>query len=266
MKRLLSILRTPVCSGILFLFINPGLLISQENSFLSSGKIIYERKINAKAVMWDMLAANAIKEPGYQKYISDNPPFKTARFLLYYKDNKTSFLPASPEKMTPVSNDEWFSMVSNDNIVHIDLSKQIYTATKKVFGATYNLEDSVPPIKWKITNEFRTIAGFECRRANAVLRDSIYIVAFYTTDLHISGGPESFTGLPGMILGLALPHDHVTWFATAVDPLPIDYNSDKSAQIKGPKSSVNQYEQKIRDMIKSWGNAGNIIFRKIISY
>jgi GLPGLI family protein len=41
--------------------------------------------------------------------------------------------------------------------------------------------------------------------------DSVYIVAFYAEDIHVSSGPESFTGPPGMILKLSLPHEHVIW-------------------------------------------------------
>jgi GLPGLI family protein len=48
------------------------------------------------------------------------------------------------------------------------------------------------------------IAGFNCRRANAMIMDSIYVVAFYTDEILTTGGPESFSGLPGMILGVAL--------------------------------------------------------------
>ena len=46
--------------------------------------------------------------------------------------------------------------------------------------------------------------------------DSIYIVAFFAEKKSVSGGPESFSGLPGMILELALPHDNIIWRATKV--------------------------------------------------
>ncbi|REA60088.1 hypothetical protein DSL64_15520 [Dyadobacter luteus] len=46
--------------------------------------------------------------------------------------------------------------------------------------------------------------------------DSIYVVAFYTNEIHFSGGPESFNGLPGMMLEVFLPHDNVSWTAQRV--------------------------------------------------
>ncbi|ULT40412.1 GLPGLI family protein [Niabella defluvii] len=42
------------------------------------------------------------------------------------------------------------------------------------------------------------------------------MVAFYTDEIITKAGPESFNGLPGMILGLAIPHQHITIFATSV--------------------------------------------------
>lgn len=71
-------------------------------------------------------------------------------------------------------------------------------------------------VEWKYTDEIRNIAGYDCRRANAIIRDSIYVVAFYAEEIPVPTGPESFHGLPGMILGLAIPSEHITWFATKV--------------------------------------------------
>lgn len=78
------------------------------------------------------------------------------------------------------------------------------------------LTDSLRKIRWKITDETREVAGYQCRRANALILDSVYVVAFYTDEIHVSGGPELFSGLPGMILEVALPHDNVIWRATKV--------------------------------------------------
>jgi GLPGLI family protein len=34
--------------------------------------------------------------------------------------------------------------------------------------------------QWRITDETRTIAGFECKKAVTKICDSVYVVAFYT--------------------------------------------------------------------------------------
>lgn len=82
--------------------------------------------------------------------------------------------------------------------------------------------DSIKKIKWKIQNETRKIAGFDCRKAIGRIQDSVYVVAFYSAEIIPQGGPELFTGLPGMILGIAIPRWHTTWFATKVEIAQID--------------------------------------------
>ena len=112
------------------------------------------------------------------------------------------------------------------------------------------VKDSIRKITWKITDEYRDVAGFSCRRANAIILDSIYVVAFYTNEIHISGGPESFRGLPGMILQVALPHENVTWKATKVMP-----QSGSSAKIIAPQKGSVINNKQLNDKIKSSMNS-----------
>jgi GLPGLI family protein len=66
-------------------------------------------------------------------------------------------------------------------------------------------------------HDVRQIAGYECRKAIAIINDTVSVVAFYTDEILLKGGPEGFTGLPGMILGLAIPRYNTTLFATKVE-------------------------------------------------
>ena len=125
---------------------------------------------------------------------------------------------------------------AEDNIVYTNLKDSLSISQKHVYEQTFLVNDSTRKIKWKITDETRNIAGFDCRRANAIIMDSIYVVAYYTDQITTTGGPESFNGLPGMILGLALPHEHITWFATKVYTENIT-----DAQLTSPKKGKKNY-------------------------
>ncbi|NGM66101.1 GLPGLI family protein [Sphingobacterium sp. SGR-19] len=81
----------------------------------------------------------------------------------------------------------------------------------------YLLRDSLQQITWRFTDEYRNIAGYDCRRVNGATPDSLYIVAFYTDQIPVSGGPALIHGLPGMILGLAIPEMHINYWARKVD-------------------------------------------------
>jgi len=86
-----------------------------------------------------------------------------------------------------------------------------------IVGEKIIVQDSMKRIKWKITDEYREIAGYNCRRANGITPDSVYVIGYYCNESPISGGPESINGLPGMILGLVVPSQHVSYFATKVE-------------------------------------------------
>ena len=100
---------------------------------------------------------------------------------------------------------------------------------------SFLLEDSIPALEWKLLPETREIAGFECRKALTRINDTVYVVAFYTDKILLKGGPEGFNGLPGMILGLAIPRFLTTWFASKVE---IDAFDPNTLQI--PKGGKNR--------------------------
>lgn len=81
----------------------------------------------------------------------------------------------------------------------------------------YCISDTLNDIVWKFTDEYRNIAGYECRRVNGATKDSLYLVAFYTEEIPLSAGPALTNGLPGMILGLAIPELHIQYWATQVE-------------------------------------------------
>src|SRR5580658_4601403 len=167
--------------------------LAQNNIFLSQGKIEFERRINQFAQREEM------RDPGDDDSWADY-------FDLLFTRTKTLYKPGreSPDKPNPFFNDP----PAHENVVFDDLDQGKTVGQKIVFEQTFLVQDTLRHIKWKITDETRVIAGFNCRRANGLVMDSIYIVAFYTDEILTTGGPESFTGLPGMILGVALPHEH----------------------------------------------------------
>ncbi len=108
-------------------------------------------------------------------------------------------------------------LLDNRGSLYQNLKKGEMKSTFDISGSTVLIQDSLLNVKWKITNEYREIAGYECRRANGVVLDSVYVVAFYTDQIPISAGPGAVHGLPGMILGLVVPEQHYNVYATKVN-------------------------------------------------
>jgi GLPGLI family protein len=126
----------------------------------------------------------------------------------------------------PVKNDQLDEMVKQyimmlaldfESVTLSNLSSRSFLRYNDIIGEKIIVEDSMKRVKWKITDEYREIAGYNCRRANGITPDSIYVIGYYCNEIPISGGPESINGLPGMILGLVVPSQHVSYFATKVE-------------------------------------------------
>lgn len=108
-------------------------------------------------------------------------------------------------------------MPADKNQVYENLVSGQKLIKKSINGKTYTMTgDSLPVIQWKLTGEHKEIAGVDCRRANGLLFDSIYVVAFFSEKFPVSSGPENFRGLPGVILGISIPNEHIAWFATKI--------------------------------------------------
>ena len=140
-----------------------------------------------------------------------------------------------------------------ENVVYKDLEQQISVSQKKVFESQFLLADSNKALKWKLEPETRTIAGFECKKAVTRICDSVVVVAFYTDQIITPGGPESFNGLPGMILGLAVPRLYTTWFATKLENISPADETKIAAPAKGKKATSTDMIAKVADVIKNWG-------------
>jgi len=219
---------------------------AQNTIFLSHGRIEYERKVNLWAQIDDNDWDNDEDWKALMRKI--NPQFKSTFFDLEFNGNKTLF---KPGRENPANNKMWGDSPGETNTVFNDLAKDLTVSQKNVFEEKFLVQDSLRNIQWKVTDEKRIIAGFECRRANAIIMDSIYVVAFYTDAITTTGGPESFTGLPGMILGIALPHEHITWFATKIyTENIIDANLVPPA--KGKKVTNTELLKTLKDQMPTW--------------
>lgn len=237
---------------------------AQHARFVTQGTIEYEKRVNAYALIKQQLKSwgedNAFSTQALESYQKNNPQFKIQKSKLSFNNQTTAFIPI--EENAPVSNNWFANMIEfqQANSILSDLNAGTSKTQKKIYEETYLLSDSIRKINWKITDEFRNIAGYNCRRANALVMDSVYVVAFYSEEIAVSGGPESFSGLPGMILGLALPHDHVTWFATSVTDEAVSPDKIK-IPTKGKAVNQKQLYDILKGALKGWGKSAYQTFK-----
>ena len=175
---------------ILLMVLFSGTSLKGQPQFITSGKIEFERRVNIHKQL------DAEEDDTWRNMLKKTtPPVKTSYFDLYFDEQKTIYKPGREIVVTQKVPD-WLEGPAMDNIVFTDLNNKISNSQKSVFESVFNITDTLRKIDWKITPDTRTIANFECRKATAIIMDSIYVVAFYTDQIITNGGPDLLPGCP----------------------------------------------------------------------
>lgn len=225
-------------------------VVAQTN-FITKGKITYERRVSQFKINESSEEEENIWMTEMKKVMTKTP---SEIFSLDFTEQRTYYKLA---KENP-DNKYMFGVLkpNENNYVLQDLEKGETTMSRSVFEKEYQLVDSIKNYEWKITGELRDIVGFECRKAVTKICDSVVVVAFYTDQIPLQAGPENFNGLPGMIMGLAIPRLAATWFATKMelvnDPIPFP-------KTKGKKVVWSDINKELSNGLKQWGKEGHNI-------
>ncbi|MBK9510202.1 MAG: GLPGLI family protein [Cytophagaceae bacterium] len=180
---------------------------------LMSGQIIFERRED-----W-------VKKMNKAKYLTQeekdreeqtwkNDEIFVHKLVLTFTPNQTFY---THENQTQTSQDGTYSWRADDYIVTRDFDKNTLFEYKEMLVKNYIIKDSLQAPKWKILNEIKEVAGYICMKASTfdAIKDQ-EVVAWFSTDIPVSGGPEEYYGLPGMILELNIDNEAVLVTATSV--------------------------------------------------
>ncbi|MFT4093665.1 MAG: GLPGLI family protein [Niabella sp.] len=214
--------------------------------FIVSGTIEYEVRKNQKKEMSRFDTEE--DDNGFWAQIKDKIPEFSLNYYTY-NFNETAGLYKFERTADKQKLPGWFSRNSEDNIWYSDYAGSTYT-NLKVIDDNYIISGKLQKIKWMLSPaDQRLIAGFNCRKATAILFDSVYVFAYYTDEIAVSGGPMSLHGLPGMILGVTIPRMYTSWVATSVK---LDAGNI-AAPTKGKKKTDTEMKTLLTELGKSYG-------------
>ncbi|MCO6498100.1 MAG: GLPGLI family protein [Chitinophagaceae bacterium] len=209
--------------------------------FIDKATIEYEVKTNLRKTA----------EPGmFGELVRDQmPDFKTAYYTLSFTNGKSIFkFDRWGSSMTNFARNRYSS--DEENLWYYDFNAENCNIVKSIWGTVINIADSIPQLDWKLApNEYREIAGFNCRKAQAILFDSVYVFAFYTEEITLPGGPAGFHGLPGTILGITVPRLYTSWIATSISVTGLKESTVKAPNQKKP-FTYSTYSKTLRDLLK----------------
>lgn len=216
-------------------------------TYIRSGKIVFERRTNLEKRFQGM------EDNQWMRNVDLSKP-QVDRFELLFDDSSSVFRPIVEGESMGMS--EWLTM---KNTTYQNLNEDVRKQEFSFFGTTVLLQDSLRKRTWRMTESTREIAGYECRQAMWEANDSTRIYAWYAEELIPPLGPETFNGLPGVILGLAIEDGGVVYFAKSVE-----LKTDQDLEEKAPKGRKKDWytEQQLRDIIKErFGQMGSAMER-----
>ena len=217
----------------------------QAQQYITSGLVEFEMRTNNHKTFGDGIWAEMWKDK--------IPQFSTSWYHFTFTDNKAVYKFNRLDERTKLP---WGNNNVEDNFWFTDYGAGTFTDQKFVFDNTYLLQDSLMRIDWKLVpNETREIAGFNCRKAVGKIFDSVYVFAFYTDEIIVSGGPMGIHGLPGMILGITIPRMFTSWIATKVQVNGVN-TSIVAPPVKGKKKKAKELQETVIKVTKDWGTWG----------
>lgn len=210
---------------------------------INSGEITFIRRTNLeKRFEGSALPGrmnNNLKEP------------KEDRFKLYFNETSSLFIPVP---VTVGEEDREWATTKTTTL--LDLNSGEVNREFSFMGSNVYLNEKVTERDWIITGTSRDIAGYHSKQAMWVVNDSTTIYAWFSEQIAPSVGPETYWGLPGTILGLAIEDGGVVYFAEEVKPLAARDRDFKSKMPKGRERTTFTKEGLYDFMIERFSTGG----------
>lgn len=180
------------------------------------GKVTYERTVQ-------MQVSFAGMNEEMQRMI---PRSRTDRFELTFANNQTLYKAVEQEEEDETMGGDQggvqIRMVAQgaNDVIYNNLETGKRVEQREVMDKKFIINDSIRPLKWKMTGETKMILNHNCMKAVATqisprtmttmdngklerkeIIDTAAIVAWFASDIPVSAGPSEFQGqLPGLIL------------------------------------------------------------------
>lgn len=217
------------------LLILAGLILTiHAKAQVKEGKVTYERttKVQIRIAGMNEEMANQL------------PKTRTDKFELSFANNQSLWKMAEQENNDA---DEVHGgggmqirmvVAGNDDVLYSNFDNGTRCEKRELFDKQFIVDDSIRPLKWKLTGETKTILGHPCQGAVATnisvrmmmnmdngkmerkeTSDTSVIAAWFASDIPVSAGPAEYQGqLPGLILEMTVGVDRQVFKAIAIDP------------------------------------------------
>lgn len=244
---------------------------------MKEGKISYERKINMH---------RNLPDPQMKSMV---PEFRTDKFELIFNESVSLFRSVVDEEAPdPFANAGGgggggmrfnFRMPSANTFT--DLAKQMQYEGREFFEKEFLIVDSLKQYKWKLSEETKTIAKQLCKKATTMISapqmrmrismggsanntdttantlrapKETELVVWYAENIPVSFGPDSYNGLPGVIM--EIDQDNGANVTTAVEVSAKYPKKELVAPTKGEKMNRAQFQENMQKLMQEMQRGG----------
>jgi GLPGLI family protein len=209
------------------------------------GRVVYERKINMH---------RRLEDPAMKSMI---PEFTTSKVELLFSSDESLWRNIREEEdirdeAGGQSNGPVIRMRfgSGDDQTYKNYATEKMIRQQELGPKKYLIEDSFPHQSWKLETDTQTISGHLCKKATTKGQQGNAIIAWYAEDLQCSSGPETYGGLPGLILQLDSNEAELVFTAIEIDTKGFD-KKVVQAPADGKKISRAAYKKMMEDQFGS---------------
>jgi GLPGLI family protein len=211
-------------------------------SFISNqaeeGIITYSTKIN--------MHKNLPEERAELKKII--PEFNTIKNVLLFSPTESLYKGLIEEENPfdqPAGGTRMVMRTAGSNETYLDRNELTVIQLREFMGKRYLIKREQNRIPWKLENDTKEIQGYACKSASYTDENNRKIKAWYTEDIRIPLGPESFQGLPGLILEITVNEDDMVIRAEK-----IEWRALKKNELKAPKGGQEVTDEEYRVLLE----------------
>ncbi|HEY4061790.1 MAG TPA: GLPGLI family protein [Puia sp.] len=210
---------------------------------LKEGRIIYQRKAHMWAHITDESMKAMIPEYTTSKaeldFSSDESIYKNVKEEQDIRDN------AGQDGGNRIITR--FGGSGSDDQTYRNYATEQATEQHELGPKKYLVVDSLQRQSWKLEPDTKTIMGYTCKKATTKGRNNADVIAWYAEDIQASAGPESFGGLPGLILELNINNDEMVY--TPLEIITKDFNRKMvAAPTTGKKITRAEFRKMLEEM------------------
>jgi GLPGLI family protein len=231
--------------------LSAALVMQSVSAQVKEGTIIYQRKVDVYRRMQDENMKSMV------------PQFDTSRMQLLFSDNASIFKKIPKEKdIRDEAGDDgtrvFINMGGPDNETYKDFASEKIIELRELGPKKYIIEDSLRKQSWKLEDDTKKVAGYNCKKAITKNMEKKDVIAWYSEDIQCPSGPEQYGGLPGVILELNVNDGEIIFSAVDINTKDFDKKLVK-APTSGKKVTRKEFQKMVDDQFGPNPNGGPMI-------